>query len=151
MNKIKILAKQILKAHTDFDGPYASKYLADYPRGTFIYPTLGDAQAACSVRDDCGGVTHESHNNRFTLRTGVELFSSSPVETSWLLRRDHQISVANDNGWCNQLLRQFHRVDEELSVQGKWQGGSVTGVCRGWGTTKVRSAYLVWADRAIVE
>jgi hypothetical protein len=41
---------------------------------------------------------------------------------------------------CDQLLQQFHRVDEELSIQGKWQGGSVTGVCRGWGTNKVRSS-----------
>jgi hypothetical protein len=41
-------------------------------------------------------------------------------------------------GLCDQLLQQFHRFDEELSVQGKWQGGSVTGVCRGWGTSKVR-------------
>ena len=39
---------------------------------------------------------------------------------------------------CDRLLQQFHRVDEELSIQGKWQGGSVTGVCRGWGTNKVR-------------
>ena len=38
---------------------------------------------------------------------------------------------------CNGLLQQFHRVDEELSVQGKWQGGTVTGVCKGWGTDKV--------------
>jgi hypothetical protein len=38
---------------------------------------------------------------------------------------------------CDQLLQQFHRFDEELSVQGKWQGGSVTGVCKGWGTDKV--------------
>ena len=40
---------------------------------------------------------------------------------------------------CDQLLQQFHRVNEELSIQGKWQGGSVTGVCKGWGTNKVRS------------
>jgi hypothetical protein len=38
---------------------------------------------------------------------------------------------------CDLLLQQFHRFDEELSVQGKWQGGSVTGVCKGWGTDKV--------------
>ncbi len=38
---------------------------------------------------------------------------------------------------CDGLLQQFHRFDEELSVQGKWQGGSVTGVCKGWGTDKV--------------
>ena len=45
----------------------------------------------------------------------------------------------NPGNLCDQLLQQFHRVDEELSIQGKWQGGSVTGVCRGWGTNKVRS------------
>ena len=50
-------------------------------------------------------------------------------------------------GVCDQLLQQFHRFDEEISIQGKWQGGSVTGVCRGWGTNKVRSM-IVWADRA---
>ncbi len=59
----------------------------------------------------------------------------------------------SQTGLCDQLLQQFHRVDEELSIQGKWQGGSVTGVCRGWGTNKVRSIvhYIVWADWAIIE
>ena len=37
---------------------------------------------------------------------------------------------------CDQLLQEFHRFDEEISLNGKWQGGTVTGVCRGWGTTK---------------
>ena len=41
-------------------------------------------------------------------------------------------------GRCDQLLQEFHRFDEGLSVAGKWQGGTVTGVCRGWGTSKVR-------------
>jgi len=50
-------------------------------------------------------------------------------------------------GLCDQLLQQFHRFDEEISIQGKWQGGSMTGVCRGWGTNKVRY-YIVWADWA---
>ena len=47
---------------------------------------------------------------------------------------------------CDQLLQQFHRFDEELSVQGKWQGGTVTGVCKGWGTNKV---CIMTADHAI--
>jgi hypothetical protein len=47
-------------------------------------------------------------------------------------------------GLCDQLLQQFHRVDEELSIQGKWQGGSVTGVCRGWGTNKVSARFGDW-------
>ena len=41
-------------------------------------------------------------------------------------------------GKCDELLQNFHRFDEDLSVIGKWQGGSVTGVCRGYGTSKVR-------------
>ena len=38
---------------------------------------------------------------------------------------------------CDRLLQEFHRFDEGLSVQGKWAGGSVTSVCRGWGTSRV--------------
>ena len=51
-----------------------------------------------------------------------------------------QVFEFSTDNLCDQLLQQFHRVDEELSIQGKWQGGSVTGVCRGWGTNKVRSS-----------
>jgi hypothetical protein len=50
-----------------------------------------------------------------------------------------QVFEFSTDNLCDQLLQQFHRVDEELSIQGKWQGGSVTGVCRGWGTNKVRT------------
>ena len=35
---------------------------------------------------------------------------------------------------CDELLQEYHRFDEGLGVNGKWQGGSVTGVCRGWGS-----------------
>jgi hypothetical protein len=48
---------------------------------------------------------------------------------------------------CDELLQQFHRFNEELSIQGKWQGGSVTGVCRGWGTNKVRTIVHYSLDR----
>jgi len=47
-------------------------------------------------------------------------------------------NIVKEGGECDQLLQQFHRFDESLSIQGKWQGGSVTGVCRGFGTSKVR-------------
>lgn len=47
-------------------------------------------------------------------------------------------------GKCDELLQQFHRYDENLSVQGKWAGGSVTGVCRGWGTPKVSRRFDVY-------
>ena len=45
---------------------------------------------------------------------------------------------------CDKLLRLFHRFDEDLSAKGKWQGGSVTGVCRGWGTPKYMSLESVY-------
>jgi len=41
-----------------------------------------------------------------------------------------------EGGKCDDLLSEFHRFDEEIGVDGKWAGGSVTAVCRGWGTTK---------------
>ena len=49
----------------------------------------------------------------------------------------YQLVCSDSGNLCDRLLQQLHRFDEELSVQGKWQGGSVTGVCKGWGTDKV--------------
>ncbi|KAL3768372.1 hypothetical protein ACHAW5_005210 [Stephanodiscus triporus] len=49
---------------------------------------------------------------------------------------DSFIQIGNK---CDQLLQQFHRFDEGLSLAGKWAGGTVTGVCRGWGTSKFLS------------
>ena len=48
-------------------------------------------------------------------------------------------AILAPGGKCDELLRQFHRVDEGIGIEGKWAGGSVTGVCRGWGSTKVRT------------
>jgi hypothetical protein len=43
-------------------------------------------------------------------------------------------------GKCDELLQQFHRFDEGLGTFGGiWQGGSVTSVCRGQGTSKFLS------------
>jgi len=43
-------------------------------------------------------------------------------------------------GKCDELLQQFHRFDEEIGAfDGIWQGGSVTSVCRGQGTSKFLS------------
>ena len=63
--------------------------------------------------------------------SGASIFSATATDVG--------VWFVVPGGLCDQLLQQFHRVDEELSIQGKWQGGSVTGVCRGWGTNKVRS------------
>ena len=51
------------------------------------------------------------------------------------LLHDNIIDIS-DGGRCDQVLQEFFRFDEEIGTVGKWQGGSVTSVCRGWGTTK---------------
>ena len=115
------------KSGTSFTGPHTNKFLAGYTSGTYLYTSETLAKDACKARTDCNGVTTEL-SGRYTLRTGLTLSDSGSGEVSW------QKTV---NLLCDGLLQQFHRFDEELSVQGKWQGGSVTGVCKGWGTNKV--------------
>jgi hypothetical protein len=113
-----------------FNGPHTNKFIANYASGTYAYDSETLAKDACKARTDCNGVTSQL---KYTLRTGLDLNDSGSGEVSW------QKSTPVNSGLCDQLLQQFHRFDEELSIQGKWQGGSVTGVCRGWGTNKVRS------------
>jgi len=61
-------------------------------------------------------------------------------------------SILKVGNQCDQLLQEFYRFDEGLSVKGKWQGGSVTGVCRGWGTSKVSTdasilfTFAIWEE-----
>ena len=56
-----------------------------------------------------------------------------------------------NDGKCDELLQQFHRFDEDIGAIGKWQGGSVTAVCRGWGTTKFLSFEAIYqiADKTL--
>ena len=42
---------------------------------------------------------------------------------------------------CDDLIKQFHRFDESKN---KWTGGSVTSICRGWGTTKKASLKAIY-------
>lgn len=46
------------------------------------------------------------------------------------------------DGKCDKLLQEFHRFDEEIGIDGKWAGGSITSVCRGWGSTKVSKMFV---------
>jgi hypothetical protein len=123
---------EILQSAIGFSGPHFNKGMPYHTSGTYLYTSETLAKDACNARTDCNGVTQEAGRvDRYTLRQGLYLYHSHG-EISW------QKNTAT-GGLCDQLLQQFHRVDEELSIQGKWQGGSVTGVCRGWGTNKVRS------------
>jgi hypothetical protein len=87
------------------------------------------------ISDD-SGVSNRLSNSRVSLRNANEdtLFSYSIGDAT--NKAEFEFGPSSS---CDRLLQQFHRVDEELSIQGKWQGGSVTGVCKGWGTSKVRS------------
>lgn len=130
LTKVKSLATAILNAGERLvvsDYWYTGKYIAGYTSGTYQYATRNTAQEACQARADCNGVTRES-DSKYTLRTGLELIGSPGNVSSWL-----------KTDLCSQLLQHFHRFDEELGLRGKWQGGDVTGVCRGWGTNKVRN------------
>lgn len=33
---------------------------------------------------------------------------------------------------CDELLQEFYRVNEDLGGDGKWEGGAVSSVCRGF-------------------
>lgn len=50
----------------------------------------------------------------------------------------------SDTGACDKLLQVFHRFDEGIGVEGKWQGGTVTGICRGWGTSRYVSLESIY-------
>ena len=63
---------------------------------------------------------------------------------------DTDTSFLDSGNNCDNLLREFHRVDEGLGIAGKWAGGSVTGVCRGWGTSKVRTKLLLFLSWDVV-
>ena len=52
--------------------------------------------------------------------------------------------ILDSSNECDDLLQEFHRFDEDIGVVGKWQGGSVTGVCRGWGSTKYLSLESIY-------
>jgi hypothetical protein len=84
-----------------------------------------------------------AHHARISNSTVSLIDSEGMTQYSYRIGRVADNSVIefpmSQPGLCDQLLQQFHRFDEEISIQGKWQGGSVTGVCRGWGTNKVRS------------
>jgi hypothetical protein len=95
----------------------------------------GDASHASIVSNRLSNQKVTLRNvNGNTLKT-LNIGDANGKAEIWLNAR----SDNRDFSKCDQLMQQFHRFDEELSLQGKWQGGSVTGVCKGWGTDKVRS------------
>ena len=121
---------------TIISGDYLSDQFIPWGRGIL------QAQMACDSEVICTGVELVLI---YTLRRGKSLTARTHM-WSWL-KIQPSVPVLN----CDQLLQHFHRNDEELGIQGKWQGGTVTGVCRGWGTSKVRSTVLVWLDWTTIQ
>ncbi|KAL3786294.1 hypothetical protein ACHAW5_001907 [Stephanodiscus triporus] len=80
-----------------------------------------------------------SEDEKITAYDEIKLVDKLTIITSLSGEILNNINISNVIGpgdKCDQLLQQFHRFDEGLSLAGKWAGGSVTGVCRGWGTSK---------------
>ena len=55
---------------------HSNTFLDTYCSGTFIYPDLETAKAACLLRSDCFGITRQG-GSRYTLRKGWKLTESS--------------------------------------------------------------------------
>jgi len=74
------------------------------------------------------------------------------IGSSSILSTEKECKGSSDPlcGKCDELLQQFHRFDEGIGIEGKWSGGSVTGVCRGWGSTKVRIEFADISKLAIM-
>ena len=72
---------------------------------------------------------------------GIDNRALPLIGSSSILSTEKECEGSPDSlcGKCDELLQQFHRFDEGIGIDGKWAGGSVTGVCRGWGSTKVRT------------
>ena len=132
------------KEHNYTEGTMGTIISGDYLSDQFIPWGRGilQAQMACDSKVICTGVELVLI---YTLRRGKTL-TATTHKSSWL-KIQPSVPVLN----CDQLLQHFHRNDEELGIQGKWQGGTVTGVCRGWGTSKVRSTVLVWLDWTTIQ
>ncbi len=127
---------------TIISGDYFYNQFIPEGSGELQAKNLVEAQKACDSEVICTGVELVLI---YTLRRGKTL-TDSINQISWL-----KIQPSVPVLMCDQLLQHFHRNDEELSIQGKWQGGTVTGVCRGWGTSKVRSTVLVWLDWTTIQ
>lgn len=80
--------------------------------------------------------------------------SFDEIDVSGRLRQIKRISHEIIDKWkssyleedhkCDTLLQKFHRFSDEIGVVGKWQGGSVTSVCRAWGTSKYVKLEQIW-------
>lgn len=75
---------------------------------------------------------------------GPEIFGQKSIQTKIeqfkQSLRTSNFSATNLN-WvmqCDDLLREFHTFNEEAGESGKWLGGTVTKVCKGWSTSKVK-------------
>ena len=81
------------------------------------------------------------------------LYFSTQLKTILQLSGEllHEGDFQYNDAECDKLLQQFHRFDENIGAIGKWQGGSVTAVCRGWGTTKFLSFEAIYqiADKTL--
>eukprot|EP00039_Didymoeca_costata_P008920 m.118671 g.118671 ORF g.118671 m.118671 type:complete len:968 (-) comp14284_c0_seq3:101-3004(-) len=69
-------------------GPFNNTYVAGYPgSGGGIFSTVEDAEAACNMNFECGGVTkvRPSYGGHYEMRAASYVSPSTFGETSWLM------------------------------------------------------------------
>ena len=69
----------------------------------------------------------------------IELTFLHPSQLERIRSLSDEILQTYDATKYDELLKQFHHFDEDVGPTGKWESGSVTKVCRGWGTTNYLS------------
>lgn len=87
---ILFVALSMLRSREMFSGPckyspaMPSTYLSGCSLACKAFPTLEEAQKACSAEPTCGGVTQRGGKSEFELRAGPETGPSPSGETSWV-------------------------------------------------------------------
>ena len=77
---------------------FYNKYLSEYTPIPFIFISLIAAEQACSKKLECGGVTYEPLNNRYTTRKVAKLIDSPNGEISWLNPASSLFGWTSHNG-----------------------------------------------------
>lgn len=76
-------------------------------------------------------------DENFLVGTGESIQMKIKTLTDSLRRLNFTDTDISWVGQCDDLLKEFHKFNEGASESGRWQGGTVTQVCKGWSTSKV--------------
>ena len=83
-------------------------------------------------------------DENFLVGTGESIQMKIKTLTDSLRRLNFTDTDISWVGQCDDLLKEFHKFNEGASESGRWQGGTVTQVCKGWSTSKVNLCLRVY-------